>query len=205
MAAPTHYIRTIQSSFAAHSTSAWGPHNVLYDLGGLINQYPPGLGFGPQEVPYRSVGRRRPPHSAPLEMPSPHVSKVMHVGPSRPPYTKFDPFADDAFELNKNPPSPITPSHPPPLDPPPPSSQLISRSTAQNSWPSPAGSRGNSGRAVSATPPPNTLNNRDARARLVAGILLNRVHGKPMRRRCFSGEPREYVKSRLSCVITADA
>ncbi|KAF8656309.1 hypothetical protein AX16_002611 [Volvariella volvacea WC 439] len=42
---------------------------------------------------------------------------------------------------------------------------------------------------------------RDARARLVAGILLNKIHavGKPMRRRpCLGAPPREYVKSNLS-------
>jgi hypothetical protein len=45
-------------------------------------------------------------------------------------------------------------------------------------------------------------------SKLVAGILLNRVHavGKPMRRRFQSGDrPREYVKSCLSSVVSVDA
>jgi hypothetical protein len=49
---------------------------------------------------------------------------------------------------------------------------------------------------------------KDARAKIVAGILLNRVHavGKPMRRRpCLTGEKREYVKSGLSRVVSVEA
>ncbi|KAG6841216.1 hypothetical protein C0991_000662 [Blastosporella zonata] len=48
---------------------------------------------------------------------------------------------------------------------------------------------------------------RDARSRVVAGMLLNRVHvaGKPMRRRSFGAGPKVYVKSGLSNVISMDA
>ncbi|EAU80841.2 hypothetical protein CC1G_04951 [Coprinopsis cinerea okayama7 len=51
------------------------------------------------------------------------------------------------------------------------------------------------------------LNDKDAKARLVAGILLNRVHvSKPMRRRPVLGsEKRPYVPSGLSNVIACAA
>ncbi|KAF8842646.1 hypothetical protein BDN67DRAFT_947353 [Paxillus ammoniavirescens] len=48
---------------------------------------------------------------------------------------------------------------------------------------------------------------RDARCRAVAGILLNRVHavGKPMRRAPPSADaPRTYKRSRLSTMISVD-
>ncbi|KAF8732355.1 hypothetical protein AX14_004516 [Amanita brunnescens Koide BX004] len=198
MAAPSHYIRTIHSSFAAHSASSWGSHNALFDLGGIMNQYPPGLGYGPQEVPYRAVGRRRPPHSAPFESsrrPSVHTPKPMHAPLTfQSSHNKFDPFADEnSLELRrKSPPLPA-----------PSTSQLAPRSAP---WPPSTSSSATVAGIVDAPAPPSAIGNRDARAKLVAGILLNRVHavGRPMRRRCFSGEPREYVRSRLSSVVTAD-
>ncbi|KAG1819844.1 uncharacterized protein BJ212DRAFT_1224837, partial [Suillus subaureus] len=48
---------------------------------------------------------------------------------------------------------------------------------------------------------------RETRCRVVAGILLNRVHavGKPMRRLPPSTEaPRAYKRSRLSMITTAE-
>ncbi|KAK2460713.1 hypothetical protein APHAL10511_007183 [Amanita phalloides] len=217
MAAPSHYLRSIHSSFAAHSPSSWGSHNVLFDLGGLINQYPPGLGYGPQEVPYRTVTKRRLPHSASFESPK-RVAPQPPFAQFQSPHNKFDPFADEnTIELVR--PTPFQSSQPlrlsfqqsrPPLSLSSPStpSPPVSHSTVHNPWP-PSPSPSTSGDAlgtVNTTATSNPSNNREARARLVAGILLNRVHavGKPMRRRYFAGEPREYVKSRLSSVITAD-
>ncbi len=214
MAAPSHYIRSIHSSLAAHSASSWGSHNALFDFGGLMNQYPPGLGYGPQEVPYRPVGRRRPPHSAPFE--SPRRSVIHAPKPIQAPFTmqpshnKFDPFADEnSIELVRpiSSPSPQTTQlsfqrrNLPPLSTPS-TSQLAPHSAPHNPWPPSTNGAG----TASAVAPPSALGNREARARLVAGILLNRVHavGRPMRRRYFAGEPREYVKSRLSSVVTAD-
>jgi hypothetical protein len=57
-------------------------------------------------------------------------------------------------------------------------------------------------------PAPQPVKDKDARAKIVAGILLNRVHavGKPMRRRPgFTGEKKEYVKSGLSRVVSVEA
>ncbi|KAF8635730.1 hypothetical protein AX15_000346 [Amanita polypyramis BW_CC] len=222
MASPSHYIRSIHSSLAAHSNSPRGPHGVLFDLGGVMNQYPPGLGYGPQEVPYRPVGRRRPPHTAPLESPKRllmHLPKPVQPPiqppPPQPLYNKFDPFADEnAIELVGPIPSQsvqtvhsfqkksFLQSSLPSTSP----SPLLSRSMVHNPWPPFTSGRGNSENAMNRTSLPSALGNREARAKLVAGILLNRVHavGKPMRRR-YCGESREYVKSRLSSVITADA
>jgi len=61
-----------------------------------------------------------------------------------------------------------------------------------------------------APPPPPVRQptvDRNARSKLVAGILLNRVYavGKPMRRRCVPQVPKEYVKSSLSSVISLEA
>jgi hypothetical protein len=215
MAAPSHYIRTIHSSFAAHSASSWGSHNALFDLGGIMNQYPPGLGYGPQEVPYRAVGRRRPPHSAPFESsrrPSVHTPKPMHALTFQSSHNKFDPFADENSlelvrpislpSLQTTYPSSFQRRKSPPL-PAPSTSQLAPRSAP---WPPSTSNSATVAGIVDAPAPPSAIGNRDARAKLVAGILLNRVHavGRPMRRRCFSGEPREYVRSRLSSVVTAD-
>lgn len=63
---------------------------------------------------------------------------------------------------------------------------------------------------TTATPAPNAtanaLKEREARSKIVAGILLNRVHavGKPMRRRA-SDTPRPYVPSGLSTCISIEA
>lgn len=216
MAAPSHYIRSIHSSFAAHSASSWSSHNALFDLGGLMNQYPPGLGYGPQEVPYRAVGRRRPSHSAPFESPRRHAAHSPK--PMYPPFTpqssynKFDPFADEnSLELVRTISSPSSQTTPPsfqrrksPPLPAPSASQVTSRSA--NPWPPSTSSSADDAGIVNAAASPSISGNRDARAKLVAGILLNRVHavGRPMRRRYFAGEPREYVRSRLSSVVTAD-
>ncbi|KAF8638790.1 hypothetical protein AX17_001849 [Amanita inopinata Kibby_2008] len=226
MATSTHHIRTIHSSFAAPPSPPWGSNNVLFNLGGLVNQYPPGLGFGPQEIPSkRSVNRRRPPYNAPSMplMPSRHsniqMPRVVYTSYRQSPSNKFDPFADENMEetVHAGAASPASAlrSSPVPRNkvfwPAPPLSETPPLRSAV--WPSnhdPAttyismANHGGNDRVVSSA---SATNMRDARAKLVAGILLNRVYavGKPMRHRCFSGESRGYVKSGLSMVITADA
>ena len=155
--------------------------------------------------------------------------------PSPSPYVKFDPFAD---EPPTAPSSPLAPSsqvnrisyprnntyntnnkrdyHPPPSLPltihipaaapteikrystsP---TRLITNSTSTDSG---GGSTFLGGSTIPSTVVP-TLNP----SKLVAGILLNRVHavGKPMRRRLpvLSG-PKQYVKSGLSSVVSVEA
>jgi hypothetical protein len=53
---------------------------------------------------------------------------------------------------------------------------------------------------------PLSTPDKDARAKLLAGILLNRIYvvGKPMRRRFDQTLSREYVKSSLSSVVSFD-
>lgn len=180
-----------------------------------MNQYPPGLGYGPQEVPYRAVGRRRPSHSAPFESPRRHA--VHSPKPMHPPFTpqssynKFDPFADEnSLELVRTMPSPSPQTHPSfqrrKSPPPPAPSAVAPRSAPSNHWPPSTSSSADDAGIVNVAASPSPPGHRDARAKLVAGILLNRVHavGRPMRRRYFAGEPREYVRSRLSSVVTAD-
>ena len=81
------------------------------------------------------------------------------------------------------------------------------------SLPLPARSRSASIRGIPCTaqqPSPSALaaRQRDVRSKIVAGILLNRVHavGKPIRRRppC-TNQPRPYVPSGLSTCIACDA
>jgi hypothetical protein len=63
---------------------------------------------------------------------------------------------------------------------------------------------------IAAAPPQNTIatanREREARSKIVAGILLNRVHavGKPMRRR-VTEQPRAYVPSGLSTCVSIEA
>jgi hypothetical protein len=65
--------------------------------------------------------------------------------------------------------------------------------------------------AVPRSPSPpvsaNAAKEREARSKIVAGILLNRVHavGKPMRRRSMDAPPRPYVPSGLSTCIAIEA
>lgn len=72
-----------------------------------------------------------------------------------------------------------------------------------NSLPSPPSSASSSSPFVPSLPSDN-----NARSKLVAGILLNRIHivGKPMRRGSgmLAGLQKEYVKSGLSSVITVE-
>ncbi|KAF5387164.1 hypothetical protein D9615_002099 [Tricholomella constricta] len=225
----SHYIRTIHTDFTSRSpvpssswsssryagTSASAHANLLHNLGGIIDKYPPGLGHnewralsspstGASPSPYtrrRSGVSVRAPHSAPARRTPPPP----RVQPASTTYIKFDPFSDD-FSLD--------------LDPLPSRRRLSSlQSTASTAAATdpvlyrtprtihipPAAAE------VAPGPPPlqqqpQTQLDRNARSRLIAGILLNRVHavGKPMRRR--SGDvPREYIKSGLSRVVCVEA
>jgi len=58
----------------------------------------------------------------------------------------------------------------------------------------------------SAAPEQQRPFDKEARAKLVAGILLNRAQvGKPPRRRSMGGEPKMYIKSGLSSVVSVEA
>ncbi|KAG5634263.1 hypothetical protein H0H81_002665, partial [Sphagnurus paluster] len=225
----SHYIRTIRTDFTSRTqassssvpsqwyagTSASAHANLVANLGGLINRYPPGLGHTEWRGPSGSAGPNPSPYSrrrtAVSARPPPATARRTPPPPPRTSYMKFDPFSDEnASEplplptprrrLNTDPilyrtprstPASLSHSHPY-------STHSHRAAEPYTIYIPPA--------AVQVAPPAPPPLDRNARSRLVAGILLNRVHavGKPMRRRCTDG-PREYVKSGLSRVVCVEA
>ncbi|KAG5352997.1 hypothetical protein C0989_011281 [Termitomyces sp. Mn162] len=179
----THYIRTIHTDFTARAAAApSGPAKYPPALPGWPS--PLAVSSGAQQPSYVRRTRRTPAVSYRRPAPPP---------PPRTAYAcvKFDPFDDqpecDPVLYRTSPrltPASLTLSTPAP------------RKYAQAHAPLPPP-------APAPAPAPIDPN---ARSRLVAGILLNRVHavGRPMRRRSIDG-PREYVKSGLSSVISVEA
>ncbi|KAF8061808.1 hypothetical protein FPV67DRAFT_297157 [Lyophyllum atratum] len=227
----SHYIRTIHTDFTASSsaspsasasrsswatspyagTSASAHASLLVNLGGIMNKYPPGLGHsewrgapssfssgstGASPSPYtrrRTGVSVRAPHSSPLRRAPPYRAE-----PASTTYMKFDPFSDDhSISIEAHGPARLR--YAPSLSQ---SDAVLYRTPRTSAVPYtiqiPA--------AVEVEPalPPV---DRNARSRLVAGILLNRVHavGRPMRRRSGGEGPREYVKSGLSRVVAVEA
>ncbi|KAG6885440.1 hypothetical protein C0992_005139, partial [Termitomyces sp. T32_za158] len=174
------YIRTIHTDYTARIAPAAPP--------------PGPSSFSPAPSYTRRIRRRT---AAPP--PPPRTSCA---------YIKFDPFYDEPTEHTAPPPlTPVlyrTPSRlvPPSLSLPRTAPIAPPRSRAPLTLPppppTPAPAPAPAQRQAHVDP--------NARSRLVAGILLNRVHaiGRPMRRRSLDG-PREYVKSGLSSVISVEA
>lgn len=218
---PAHYIRTIQTSFtSAHphsSHSKWAaarsahhPHaNLLLNTSQYHYQqqqqqlpppstqkYPPGLNTTPVVGRRRSSSIRRPASSTLSATPSASLTS-----PTSSPF-KFDPFADD--------PTPSTAPQP---------STTRSGASYKTSLTS------NNSRPLTPTPAPQhyiiqipaapiqrrsspPATDRNAKAKLVAGILLNRIHavGRPRRQFSYASEqPKVYVKSGLSSVVSVEA
>jgi hypothetical protein len=223
----SHYIRTIHTSFtsgipsAYPASSAWASSNPYAlssssahanILPSIMNKYPPGLGHsasdwrGPSGSngpgSYNTHSKRRASISlrtpTPISRrPPPPVPSYSRSQPASTTYMKFDPFSDEnTFEpipRPKSTPSPVIYHTPTPRPAATPRSSITSPASIPYTIHIPA-----------ASPPLD----REARSRLVAGILLNRVHavGKPMRRRIGVGaEPRAYVKSGLSSVVSVEA
>jgi hypothetical protein len=211
------------SSSSPYATSSSSAHANLL-ITGYINKYPPGLGhYGYHSsshgtTDWRAPGsgyypRRRAPV---LRRPVPPVSPRTQPA-STTSFMKFDPFSDDYSADPAPAPSPRLPasgSNP--------TSSYRSHSSSFSSGPTlyrtprlgstrPASlhTQTQAPYTIKLEPAPQPaarILDRDARSRLVAGILLNRVHavGKPMRGgRCR--EPREYVKSGLSSVVSLEA
>ncbi|KAG6825004.1 hypothetical protein H0H92_005107 [Tricholoma furcatifolium] len=215
----SHYIRTIHTDY----TSRVAPASLSAVQHVSSTRYPPGLepadwrtysspASGAQQPAYTRRSRRSPAstspsyrssHSAPARRGTPPPSSPA----IRTSYVKFDPFSDED-PLGPPPPSPVKlhyhfesaarDAHSPVLYRTPsksynaPTFTLRVPSTPPSPPPQPQ-------------PQPKPFDP-NARSRLVAGILLNRVHavGKPMRRRSFDG-PKEYVKSGLSSVVSVEA
>jgi hypothetical protein len=211
----SHYIRTIHTSFtssSSSSSSAWAsssPYslpshsNVLVSIPSIMNRYPPGLtpdwrgpsgSSGPS--PYNSHTKRRttvslrapiPVHRRPAPPPPTFHSRTQ---PASTTYMKFDPFADEnSFE---------------PL----PSMKTSSSAVIYHTSPRSTMTRPEpllyTIRIPQAAPEHRSFD-KEAQAKLVAGILLNRAQvGKPPRRRSM-GEPKTYIKSGLSSVVSVEA
>lgn len=222
MSVSTHYIRTIHTSFtaagnsaSASASSSWAcssssHSNLLAGLGGLMsssthngggNRYPPGLGLGEwRSNPSGSTNGStsytrkrsnavRAPYNTRRPAPPPpsraQPASLTHQQQQHQP--RFDPFSDDQ-------PLPVSPV----IYNTQPSSGHRSRlPSVQRTIYIPSSTE-----VVYASKP---IVDRDARSKLVAGILLNRVHAaKPVRRR-FGSEPKAYVPSRLSTVVSVEA
>lgn len=203
MSTSTHYIRTIHTSFTGLPSSAI--NSPSSSSGGILSsKYPPGLGFpGWRASPASSFSYRNDiPASTSKKRPAIRFPLSSRRAPPPPPYASRSRASRDSYSSDQNMviydsepvarrPRSVSISVPPPFDPtatimaPPPLQQQRSR-------------------VAPATP----YQDRDSRSKLVAGILLHRVHavGKPMRRRPGEGQaPREYVRSGLSRMVTVEA
>ena len=201
MPTPAYTIRNIQntlnslgSSYSASSSSSQS--NILVNLGGLMGKHhPPGLTLKAR----RGGAQNQSAHSATKRAHHPSI-RILYTGRRSPPpppndehasTAYFDPHSDDQFNPTR---TVIYDSYPQPSPP-------LSTSTTS--------SRSLSPKAPSFTPShiPTQIAlapDSESRSKIVAGILLHRVHavGKPMRRKTVVG-PKEYVRSGLSTTVTA--
>ncbi|KAG6817212.1 hypothetical protein H0H87_011570 [Tephrocybe sp. NHM501043] len=186
-----HYIRTIHTDFT--SRGAPSSPTVL-----MASSSPDWRSPSPSaaHTPYTRRTRRapavpyRPPHSPNATRAAPPPPRISYD------HVKFDPFFDDLipsdeavlYRTPRTTPASISASSVP-------QSQGVSSFTLRT----PHQRQAQQQQQQQPFDP-------NARSRLVAGILLNRVHavGRPMRRRGFD-QPREYVKSRLSSVVSVEA
>jgi len=201
MSAPSHYIRTIHTSFttglaspSAYASASSSSHsNVLVNLGSVMNKYPPGLGPGEWRTGLASApsgsGSGK---SNSKKRPAYRLSYNSHRAPPPPPRTQpatSPSFPADAFS------KPSHSYHPNPKT-------VVYSHSPNHSRTAP------SSHYTVHIPEAVQPEDPDAKSKLVAGILLNRVHavGKPMRRRPVVGsEPKTYVRSGLSRVVNVDA
>ena len=223
-----HYARNIQSSFASgighswasssssspYATSSSSAHANLL-LGGYMNRYPPGLGHSDWRGPNGSSSPTTPYYPrrrASTAIRGPTPARRLAAPRTQPASTKFDPFSDDYSVADVVPPnfSPRLPASAYPRSSPSASaaaSALVHHPTPRMGSTRPASlQQMQAPLTIKLEPAPSPVLDRNARSRLVAGILLNRVHavGKPMRGgRCR--EPKEYVKSGLSSVVSLEA
>ncbi|KAG6840458.1 hypothetical protein C0991_006594 [Blastosporella zonata] len=202
----SHYIRTVQTDFTARAapqypgSSSAAHTGLLVNLAGLMSttdKYP-GLGH----ADWRSPSGTQPPYTrrtrraTAVSYRSPHSSS-RRTAPPPPPrtsyaYTKFDPFSDDIDSLSTT--DNVLYRTPRTT----PASLSASSAPASSSFTLHIPSHAQAQHQQQFDP--------NARSRLVAGILLNRVHavGRPMRRRSIDC-PKEYVKSGLSSVVSVEA
>lgn len=198
------------------SSSPWNA-GILLDVPTIMNQYPPGLNYGAWRAPASasekdiSTGskRPRPPHirssrRAPPPPPSPALSRLQPVPVAFP--SENDSFLDGKFsEQDENSNNSVIYRSP--------NNNLRTRLASQSH--SQSESAGYSYplrqfQSVETLTRQRAAADKEARLKVIASILLNRVNvvGKPMRRRPRSvglDGPRTYVRSGLGrCVSVAE-
>ncbi|KAG0701574.1 hypothetical protein DFH29DRAFT_925963 [Suillus ampliporus] len=203
MSVPTHSIHSIHGSFAGVSSySNYSSHAGVVIEGSSIDKIPPGLArvawrsapvsltpsFSTNTRPGRLPGRLS---SFPVARRAPPPPPSRALAPQTIPFPSEDPFNDSNSCVAHLPQRPIpqrthlaSQSYTVRLPGSNPIDVLVRQRTAQRA-----------------------AQERETRCRVVAGILLHRVHavGKPMRRMPQSAEaPRAYKRSRLSTITTAE-
>ncbi|KAG1749502.1 hypothetical protein EDB19DRAFT_1680517 [Suillus lakei] len=201
MSVPTHSIHSIHGTFAGVSSyNTFSSHSPNYPSnagvvieGSPMDKIPPGLArvawrSAPVSLPSTS-SRRLPSFPIARRVPPPPPSRAL--APQTIPFPSEDPFNDSNSCVAPIPQRPVpqrthlaSQSYTVRLPGSNPIDALVRQRTAQRA-----------------------AQERETRCRVVAGILLNRVHavGKPMRRLPPSAEaPRAYKRSRLSMITTAE-
>ena len=202
----SHYIRTIHTSFTSSlpsSSSSSHSNNILVSIPSIMNNYShpdwrsPSGSSGPSSYNTHSKRRSSITLRAPIPVhrrpPPPPPTSYSRTQPASTTYMKFDPFADEnTFEPCTKPASDPVIYH---TSPPPRSSRSLT---------TPASLQYTIHIPPSSAPEQRSFD-KETRAKLVAGILLNRaLVGKPPRRRSM-GEPKTYIKSGLSSVVSVEA
>lgn len=196
-----HYIRTVRTPYTAMpSSSAWSPASTYSSENYAVeipktNKYPPGLGLGGWRTSLSSLstlninqfasggGSKRPQRPA---VRIPYTNRRPLPTPPRGSVVLNDPYLphqSDSYDSARHIPRTYVKSESYSIDKP---------------------HLNHPAQPVSFEPPPL---DRDARSKLVAGILLHRVHavGKPMRRRPGDVYPKSYIRSGLSTMVSVEA
>jgi len=200
---PPHYIRTVRTPYTATpASSAWSPTSTYSSENYVIetpktSKYPPGLGLGGWRTSLPSLstlninqfaggsGSKRSQRPA-VRLPYNH-RRPLPTPPPRGSVVLNDPYSIQPVSYDS--PQPVSRTY-----------AYAMSEPYQNDIPR----LSHPVQPVSLEPPPL---DRDARSKLVAGILLHRVHavGKPMRRRPGDVYPKSYIRSGLSTMVSVEA
>ncbi|KAG1731211.1 uncharacterized protein EDB91DRAFT_1155053 [Suillus paluster] len=200
MSVPTHSIHSIHGTFAGVSSyTNHSSHAGVVIEGSSIDKIPPGLArvawrSAPVSLPSspNTTSRRGRLPSFPIARRAPPPPPTRALAPQTISFPSEDPFNDSNSCIVSIPQRPI-----------PQRTHLASQSYTVRL----PGSNHALDTLVRQRTAQRAAQERETRCRVVAGILLNRVHavGKPMRRIPQSAEvPRAYKRSRLSMITTAE-
>jgi len=194
---PSHYIRTVRTPYTArpsssiHSSASTSSNENHTVENPQTSKYPPGLGFGTWRTSLASLstvninqlvggsGKR-------AQRPSIRIPYAGRRALPSPPQ-RSNPYAAPIQSVVSYDPAPLAntyATYESYADDVPRSTHVVQPITVE----------------------PQSFD-RDARSKLVAGILLHRVHavGKPMRRRPGDVYPRSYIRSGLSRMVSVEA